>query len=383
MEYKRQLYVLNKFCEFKNSQTESDFMEYEKAASSKLARLMILFMGIIFSAFILSDFYYYYGSGRSIVLALILRFGALAIAIITFSIAGSFKKYTHTLIMVTLTELAVFSIYLINLYTLRADQLGLQFMTLTIFLLAVFLIPNLWKNSVITGIIILAGYVIYCTIFANPPEAPSLFQRGIYLGVILVACAIFLHSRESSRRTQFATEKHLEFISITDRLTGIYNRGRFEYILGLWIKNMRHDPFCLLLFDIDDFKRVNDRFGHSSGDHVLISTAEIITAHIRDNDIFARWGGEEFVLLFSNADLALAVELAERLRKAVQDNDCGEAGKVTISIGVAKYHRTESVLDFINRADGKMYEAKKAGKNCVFVEDPQQEAEQGTQAARS
>jgi len=132
---------------------------------------------------------------------------------------------------------------------------------------------------------------------------------------------------------------------------------------------MRHDPFCLLLFDIDNFKKFNDTYGHSVGDQILISTTQIVTAHIRDNDIFARWGGEEFVVLFSNTDIERAADLAERLRRAVENNNCGEAGKITISIGVAKYQRTETILTFINRADEKMYEAKKAGKNRVIVED--------------
>jgi diguanylate cyclase (GGDEF)-like protein len=160
-------------------------------------------------------------------------------------------------------------------------------------------------------------------------------------------------------------------MSITDRLTGIYNRGRFEYILDLWIRNMRHDPFCLLLYDIDDFKKVNDHMGHAVGDQVLVETSKIISASIRDDDIFARWGGEEFVILFSGTKIERAAELAERLRKAVESNPCGEAGKITISIGVVEYRRGEpageTIPDFFKRVDAKMYEAKQSGKNRVVA----------------
>ena len=382
MEYNRELYVINKFCEFKNRQSESDFREHEKTASLSIARFMILIMGIIFIVFAISD-YYYYGEKRVFIFSLALRVLAILIALIVFFVAGSIKHYNNTLTLFTLTELAVFAIYLLNLYILKANQIALQFMTVTIFILTVYLIPNLWKNCLIASCLVWAGYISFSAVFGNPADVPSLFQRGIYLGVCLVACAIFLYGRESSRRRQFATEKHLEFMSITDRLTGIYNRGRFEYILGLWIKNMRHDPFCLLLFDIDDFKKVNDRFGHSAGDQVLIGTTEIITSHIRDNDIFARWGGEEFVVLFSNTDIERAADLAERLRKAVEAHEHGEAGKVTISIGVAKYQRTEKILNFINRADEKMYEAKKAGKNRVIVAVPPTESDVETTSAEA
>jgi len=379
MEYNKELYSLNKLCEFKDRYTESEFREHEKVASLNIARYMILFMGIIFIVFAVSD-YYYYGERSVFIFSLVLRGISLVIAIITFSVAGSFKQYNHTLIMITSTVLLVFAIYLLNLYILKADQPALQFMSVMIFMLTVFLIPNLWKNCLVAGIAILVSYVIFGTVFGHSTEVPSISQRAIYLCVCLLACTIFLYGREASRRRQFAAEKRLEFISFTDRLTGIYNRGRFEHILGLWIKNMRHDPFCLLFLDIDGFKKVNDRFGHNAGDQVLISTAEIITASIRDDDIFARWGGEEFVILFSGINIDRGADLAERLRKAVENNPCGEAGKITMSIGVAQYRRTESIPNFVNRADEKMYEAKKAGKNRVVAEDPLNDTETTAEA---
>jgi len=104
------------------------------------------------------------------------------------------------------------------------------------------------------------------------------------------------------------------------------------------------------------------------GDLVLVGTTEAVSARIRDDDIFARWGGEEFVILFGETGVERAAELAERLRKAVEDNTCGEAGSITISIGVAEHRKGESITDLINRADGKMYEAKRAGKNQVVVD---------------
>ena len=368
MEYKPERYVLNKFCEFSNRDVESDFMEYEKTASINIVRFMVLLMGFTFAMFAFSD-YYFYGNGSAFIVSVALRGAALLIVTITFSVIGSFKRYDHALLLITLTELAVFGIYLLNLYNMQATEPALQFMSVMLFILTVFLIPNLWKNCLIASCVILVSYIIFCTVFfGNSAETPSIGERGIYLSTCLVSCAIFIFGRENSRRKQFATEKLLEFMSITDRLTGIYNRGRFEHVLGMWIKNMRHDPFCLLLFDIDDFKKVNDRFGHSAGDQVLMEISRIVSAHIRDDDIFARWGGEEFVILFSSTDIERAAELAERLRKAVETKICGDTGTVTISIGVTQYRRTESILDFINRADAKMYEAKKAGKNRVVVE---------------
>jgi diguanylate cyclase (GGDEF)-like protein len=241
-------------------------------------------------------------------------------------------------------------------------------MSVMLLILAAFLIPNRWKNCLFPGCVILAVYIIFCFFFKPQMESSAITQQGLYLGICLLSCAAFIYSREQSERKHFAAEQLLEFMAITDRLTGIYNRGRFEFVLNAWIKNMRHDPFCLLLFDIDDFKKVNDRFGHNAGDKVLIETTKVVTATIRDEDIFARWGGEEFVVLFGSINIDMATELAERVRKAVEANECGAAGKITITIGAAQYCREESVTEFVNRADAKMYEAKDAGKNKVFID---------------
>jgi len=366
MEQKSERFLINKFCEFKDRETESDFMEYEKKISLKTVRILVLLMGFVFALFIISD-YYYYSENSAFIAALILRTIALLISFIVCALVGSFKRYSNALTMVSASQLTVFGFYLLKLYFLPGSTSDLQFMTIVLFILTVFLIPNKWKNCLITGCFILVGYSTFSAIFSYTGELMLLLRSMCYLGICLAACAIFLYGREKSQRRQFVAEKLLEFMSITDRLTGIYNRGRFEHILGTWMKNMRHNPFCLLLFDIDDFKKVNDRFGHAVGDQVLIETTEIISANIRDEDIFARWGGEEFVILFGNTGLERSTELAERLRKAVEANPCAGIEKITISIGIAENQQGETITDFVNRADGKMYDAKKIGKNRVMA----------------
>jgi len=370
MEYEHDRYKLNKFCEFRNREVESDFMEYEKKSSLKTVRLLILIMGFTFSMFSITDFFYYYGEGKAFYISLGLRFTSILVAVSSFILAGKLKHYHHVLLMVTLAELTVFGLFLLILVNQEGREPILTFMTMVLFVLTVFMIPNVFKNCMAAGCIIIVSYIVFCYFLGHPDERPPVIHRGIYLLVCFISSAIFLYGRETSNRKQYTTEKLLEYMSITDKLTGIYNRGRFEYILSLWIKNMRHDPFCLLLFDIDNFKDINDRFGHSTGDQVLIETAEVVGAKIRDSDILARWGGEEFVILYSNTSLDRAVELAERIRKAVEAKHGAGTPKATISIGVAQYRRPETILDFVNRADAKMYEAKNAGKNCVKAEDP-------------
>ena len=370
MEYRHERYFQNIFCEFRNRQVEADFMEYEKTTDLRIVRILILIMGFIFALFIVSDYYYFQNEIFSIT-SLMLRGAGLLTAFVAFFLAGKFRHYNSSLLMITSAELIIFILYLINLYTLKNNEPVLQFMSVLLQILAVCLIPNRWRNCFFAGCFIWIGYIVFCVIFKDTSGQPSLALQGIYLGVLLLSCCILTYSRESTERKHFAAVQLMEYMSITDRLTGIYNRGRFKHMLGIWIKNMRHDPFCLLLFDIDNFKKVNDTFGHYAGDEVLVRTTELVAAHIRDDDIFARWGGEEFVLLFSGVTIDIAAKMAERLRKVVESNPCGEAGKITVSIGVVQYRReeSESINGVIKRADEKMYEAKKAGRNTIAVEE--------------
>ena len=368
MEYKPEYFALNRISQFRNRDAEADFMDYDKTVSLSIVRVLILVVGFVFGLFIFSDLYFYRDNPVFYTSVALRAFGML-ITFAAFFLMGRLKHYTHTLVMVTLTQLTIFTIYLINLHLLQATQIYLQFMTAMLFIMSIFLIPNIWKNSIIGGSAIFTGYIVFRAHSISPMEQSTLVMQGIYLLICFLCCAIFLYGRESSRRKQFAAEKRMEHISITDSLTGINNRGRFEHVLGLWIKNARLSPISLLLFDIDDFKSVNDRFGHTAGDKVLIGLTEIISAHIRDGDIFARWGGEEFVILFSNTNLEKAKELAERLRRLAEITPCAatNVGKTTISIGVAEFRRGETSTEFVNRADAKMYEAKRSGKNRVVA----------------
>ena len=366
MEYKPEHFVLNKLCQFRNRDAEADFMDYDKAVSLNIVRTMMLIVGLVFALFIFSDLYFY-RDNPAFVTSLILRAIGLLITIAAFCNAGRFKRYAHTLRMLTVTQLTIFVIYLVNMHLLRATQIYLQFMTAMLFIMAIFLIPNVWKNSIIGGGVIFAGYMIFRVHSPSPVERSTFIMHGIYLLICLVCCAIFLFGREASRRKQFAAEKRMEYLSITDSLTGIYNRGRFEHVLGLWIKNTRRAPLSMILFDIDNFKAINDRFGHTMGDQVLLGITEIVSAHIRDQDMLARWGGEEFVILFSNTHLEKASELAERLRRMVEITPFATVGKVTISIGAAESRQGETFTEFVSRADAKMYEAKRSGKNRVMA----------------
>jgi diguanylate cyclase (GGDEF)-like protein len=165
----------------------------------------------------------------------------------------------------------------------------------------------------------------------------------------------------------------LEQLSITDGLTKLHNHRFFQDHLTREIKRVSRtgEPLSMLICDIDDFKRLNDRLGHASGDELLIGIARVLNDSIRETDFLARYGGEEFVVLAPGTDLAGAVTIAEKVREAVSQGSyildaTHQLTKVTVSIGVAQY--SGSRKRFFQAADQALYRAKAAGKNCVMAE---------------
>ena len=121
------------------------------------------------------------------------------------------------------------------------------------------------------------------------------------------------------------------------------------------------------MLDIDNFKLVNDNFGHDVGDYVLKTLAKIITNSIRETDIFARWGREEFVVLLPNTNLNEASKIAQKVRKNIENYKFDKVEKTTISLGVSEYKKNETLENLIKKCDIALYKAKENGKNRVEV----------------
>jgi len=164
-------------------------------------------------------------------------------------------------------------------------------------------------------------------------------------------------------------EDELKRLATTDRLTGAFNRLKFDDIIGIETARAKryNAPISLLMFDIDKFKNVNDRFGHDIGDEVLKVVASKVSANIRKMDYFFRWGGEEFIILVPNTNLDGAAIFAENIRKIIESHTFDVVKSVTISIGVSQYRDDEKVDVFIKRADQALYTAKENGRNRVEV----------------
>lgn len=152
-----------------------------------------------------------------------------------------------------------------------------------------------------------------------------------------------------------------------DDLTGIWNRRFAEQRLNDIHQQSRRygHPYTLLLLDLDHFKQINDQHGHTVGDEILQAVCTIVAEQIRETDLFARWGGEEFLLIAPNTTMEEASELAERIRSAIENYQHNSLPQVTSSIGVADYQQDASWGNVLERADKAMYQAKQSGRNRV------------------
>lgn len=173
-----------------------------------------------------------------------------------------------------------------------------------------------------------------------------------------------------------------EEASLRDAVTAIGNRRFFDACFPDEVDKARRlgDNICLAIADIDKFKHVNDRFGHLVGDRLLRLFANILVQNVRGQDKVARFGGEEFALIFPGARLTDAVSAAERIRGVLEAKQwtiepSGERiSKVTASFGVARLRPDESASDLLKRADQRLYEAKVQGRNCVVADGETEEA---------
>lgn len=167
----------------------------------------------------------------------------------------------------------------------------------------------------------------------------------------------------------------VEQLAKTDELTGISNRRNFYFLAEreFNLANRSKRNFALLILDIDRFKTINDTYGHPIGDEVIKYVAQECTRNLRQEDLCARWGGEEFVIFMSESDLSEAIIVANRIRDNVENQPLQiNSGNVnlTVSIGVSVYHQQDENLDkTISRADKALYQAKKTGRNKVVSEE--------------
>lgn len=257
----------------------------------------------------------------------------------------------NTFILLNLKDFTFYlgEIYLIIIWTFTVSGLRLSHATI---------------SAIITSIIAIAVsyYMLpmsYELFIINFFWIFSAFSFGLLTAFIL----------EKSNETIFLNTKRLEELATTDKLTGLYNRFKIEDSIAKEIDRVQRYKrvFSVILLDIDNFKSINDNYGHITGDTVLKEFSNILRKQIRSVDVVGRWGGEEFLILLAETRKDKAKELAEHLRDKIDNYEFIVVKNITASFGVAEYNDNDTIEKLINKSDKALYKAKNSGKNRVEV----------------
>ena len=227
-----------------------------------------------------------------------------------------------------------------------------------------------------TCFLTVSGYLSFIDVI---PYAPifqidgQLFLNGFWLLSmlyfvipILITCLILFEILLSQWRHR---ERLIQHLSQIDPLTNTFNRRRISQSLEYFHQQDPHNPYAVVLLDLDHFKNINDQFGHHTGDTVLIAVSQKLGLHLRESDVVGRFGGEEFILILKQSSALKARQIAERCRAAIEDlviqNEDGRAIRITASFGIALATDKLKPQQLLDQADKALYAAKASGRNQI------------------
>jgi len=241
--------------------------------------------------------------------------------------------------------------------------------TIGLFLIMAVLVTihNRWVYVFFVNTYMITGFLAVTLIKAKEADVLEILAVAIY--AVIMALLLLYHDYEINvyKRKQYERNMVLEKISLTDFLTGALNRVAFEKELKKALERWkRHGSiFSVVMVDIDDFKNVNDTYGHMEGDFVLKEFSQLAMKETRKIDVFARWGGEEFVIILPETDTDTTLKFVERIRKKVKENQFGKAN-ITCSFGVTQIREGDTNESIFGRIDRYLYLCKRRGKDMVY-----------------
>lgn len=345
---------------------EKEFWTQEYTMILSYFKVIVLLSSILFLLFAIPDYIYVYGNTILFYRSLVLR-GIMALVILTLFVRMSNKhiNYKSLQLWITFTEMVCTIIYFLIIKLNGQPNLLIKSFDIIVLILTYSLIPNRWIYNTISSSLAFIVLVLYSYSGNNN------FNPGIvYVFIIMVLILFITFVYDKFRRENFLFKKKLTELKNTDYLTGIYNRVKFEEECKKLLEKDEKDvvSFTLIFFDIDNFKNINDTYGHLYGDKMLIQLVDVIKSTIRSSDIFARWGGDEFFLLLPDTSKEQAIELSKRMEDNLYKKCKNYGHALTCSFGIIQYQHRESMYEFIKRADTLMYQAKHEGKNSIRFE---------------
>ena len=274
--------------------------------------------------------------------------------------------------------LAYVEVILLVIFTtlLLGWNAGFQFYIIALVPIAYFLFYLYSKNKVAPYILCFIAYIFFCLLLVRRYLSPndqliefdaslieSLFFANIFIMITMISIVTTLFTKKI-----VISQSRLEELGYYDFLTKLLNRRKMIELL----EDMKNSKFYLVLGDIDDFKHINDTFGHKAGDLVLQNVARIMLDHTDETDCVSRWGGEEFLILIKQDKYEKAISLADNIRASIEKMVIPykqEMIRITMTFGVVSSSEAETIEELIMISDQRLYEGKEKGKNSVISVD--------------
>ncbi len=351
---------------FSDKNLENAYSEYEIRNLFNYARPAVLSLGFLFFLFIIPD--YFLNQSLDVIRNIFfVRLFFLLLIIMLYHLLKFHRFYINLVRWVSLYAVTASLCYLLIYYLYESPDFFMQSLGVIALMLVFFNIINDWISTVLISLLLCAGFFVV-TIIRPEYILPSAFSGVIvFFLIVLIVSSISAYRIHIYKRNQFIDRQELERLSEKDALTGIYNRSKFNKELKRLIEMARRydHNLALIMFDLDNLKEINDEHGHLIGDNVIKELTGVIGGMLRSSDTFARWGGDEFIILLPNADITMACDLAERIRDLVASNSFKHVDFLSCSFGVAAYKVNDNVMSLVRKADSSLYTAKQKGKNMV------------------
>ncbi len=352
--------------EFTNQSLERDFQLHSFQEFNDYSRKYILTFGFLFFLFIIPD-YFLIKDRYQLTTIFLIRILYLLMTFLYYSHLPHLKLYLN--LFSTIYEFAGIVCFWILFFCDKHPNIFFYQQGLIILILAIFLIlPNRYVNKIFLSVL-LTLVSLYIIITIRKISSLPLYSGGLFTFsiTIMLCCAFAARYENRLQRIQFLNNQALERLSNTDALTSALNRRKYDLDLEKEIaraKRYKH-PFSGIMFDIDNFKSINDEYGHLTGDRVLVQLCSYIKGMVRENDQLYRWGGEEFIILLPGTSLRPAEQLANRIKNFLKKSDFTPVSTVNCSFGVSTWKEYETTNSFTKRLDYLLYRAKENGKGCV------------------
>jgi len=218
---------------------------------------------------------------------------------------------------------------------------------------------------IVVALVVMFNLAFSQEIFFTSSHTISLLYFYVLLGIVLVVFLwMYIHVRMLKQKLIRKEHdiKHMEEIASIDSLTMICNRRMLDKVLGqhLSVAERYRQLLSIIFFDIDSFKAINDRYGHNIGDDVLIELTELVSGSIRGSDVFGRWGGDEFLIILPESSQRQARRLADALHEKIIHHSFDHVKDLSCSFGVVAYQYGDTIKTLMERADSRLYTAKKS-----------------------